>query len=52
MLRNAVGPNQLCSIAGSVAGANTVTGTTYMEAAFSYKKVFTTDVSSDCIVLT
>lgn len=36
-LRDTVGPNQLCSIAGSVAGQNTVTGTAYMQAAFQYR---------------
>jgi hypothetical protein len=35
---NMVGPDQSCSIAGSGAGVNSVTGTTYMEAAFTYKK--------------
>ncbi|ORY35845.1 ABC-2 type transporter-domain-containing protein [Naematelia encephala] len=33
-----VGPNQLCSLAGSVAGQNSVTGSDYMNAAFQYRK--------------
>lgn len=33
-----VGPNQLCSISGSVAGQNVVSGNDYMAAAFQYTK--------------
>lgn len=36
--RDTVGPNQLCSLTGSLAGANQVTGSVYMEAAFGYTK--------------
>ncbi|KAK4686950.1 ATP-binding cassette, subfamily G (WHITE), member 2, PDR, partial [Tremellales sp. Uapishka_1] len=33
-----VGPNQLCSISGSVPGQNTVSGTLYMQTGFEYHK--------------